>query len=269
MLNLALNARDAMPNGGTLKLATRHAATTELGRVNLKPAENSFAAITLTDSGKGMDPATMNRVFEPFFSTKQAGRHSGLGLATVYGLMLQNLGHVLVDSEVGGGTTFTLLFPQTDPVPTNQDDAEDASEVGSILVVEDNDDIRDLATRVLVAEGFKTVGARDGIEALEMVNGGLVVNLLLADIMMPHMGGVELARKFIEIRPEAKVLYISGHPFEELKFEDGQPARGRYLAKPFTPTQLRSAVDHAMSEQEGTEVLEEVPLGDDSPRGNE
>lgn len=161
MLNLVLNARDAMPAGGQLDIETRPATSNEIAQLHLAHSQGTFMAVTVTDNGRGMDAHTRTHVFEPFFSTKE-GRHSGLGLATVYGLTRQNGGYVSVRSEVNQGTTFSLFFP-THVATASRKDAGTGEQQGlaSVLIVEDNDGTRDLVTQVLMSEGCPVVGERD------------------------------------------------------------------------------------------------------------
>jgi signal transduction histidine kinase/ActR/RegA family two-component response regulator len=251
MLNLVLNARDAMPAGGQLDIQTRHATSAEVSQVNPEDSSLSFVAISVADKGKGMDSQTKTHAFEPFFSTKEGSQNSGLGLATVYGLVRQNGGYISVQSKVGQGTTFSLFFPTSAGAPTGlyRDDGEGRS-FASVLVVEDNDGIRDLATRVLMSEGYEVTHARNGAEAMSLVEGGVVADLVVTDVRMPVMGGVELVQRLRAVLPDMHVLYISGHPSQSLNLTDPESPRARFLAKPFTPAQLLSEVRRALPPEE-------------------
>ena len=177
----------------------------------------------------------------------RGSQNSGLGLATVYGLVCQNGGYISVQSEIDQGTTFSLFFPTSTGAPTGLDrDTGERRGLASVLVVEDNDGIRDLATRILLSEGYKVAHARNGAEAMSLVEGGLVVDLLVADVRMPIMGGVELVRRLVRIFPDVQVLYISGFPAGSLDLSDPESPRARFLAKPFTPAQLLSEVRRAL-----------------------
>jgi two-component system cell cycle sensor histidine kinase/response regulator CckA len=249
LLNLVLNGRDAMPEGGRLEISTRHATRPEVAAANPDDLTRSYAAITVTDYGKGMDPSTAERIFEPFFSTKALGR--GLGLATVYGLVRQSGGHVSVESDVDKGTTFTLLFPKSETAkPMERGTGVMVPKGGgmaSVLVAEDNDDIRELTVAILSNEGYSMSQARNGKEALALCEDGLEIDLLVTDVVMPDMGRVELSRRVYPFRPHAPVVYMSGFPFQELDLPDLDASREVYLPKPFTPAQLWKSVQHALA----------------------
>jgi two-component system cell cycle sensor histidine kinase/response regulator CckA len=249
LLNLVLNGRDAMPEGGRLEISTRHATRPEVAAANPDYLTRSYAAITVTDYGKGMDPSTAERIFEPFFSTKALGR--GLGLATVYGLVRQSGGHVSVESDVDKGTTFTLLFPKSETAkPMERGTGVMVPKGGgmaSVLVAEDNDDIRELTVAILSNEGYSMSQARNGKEALALCEDGLEIDLLVTDVVMPDMGRVELSRRVYPFRPHAPVVYMSGFPFQELDLPDLDASREVYLPKPFTPAQLWKSVQHALA----------------------
>ena len=206
--------------------------------------------IVVEDSGPGISDSMAEQVFEPFFSTKEKGETNGLGLATVYGLTRQNNGYVSIDTEVGRGTTFRLLFPEVEPQEAGEVEAQARTEsIGSVLVVEDNEAIRELVASVLDTSGFDVAQARDGVEAISLCQDGLAVDLLVTDVVMPQMGGVVLAKRLREIHPSVITLYISGHPFEQLNLPELDPETERYLEKPFTPADLRREVFRALSER--------------------
>ena len=247
LLNLVLNARDAMPEGGRLDVQTRAPTSQEVATVDADGHPGSYVAITVTDSGQGMDAATVDRIFEPFFTTK-GGRGSGLGLATVYGLTRQHGGFVSVMSELDQGTTFTLLFPrqqigQLGDKAGRQGDLSFAS----VLVVDDSAEVRDLVESLLAPGGFQVVQAPNGVEALRRIEEGLVVDLLIADVTMPQMGGVELSQRIRQLLPGVGVVYVSGSSFDRLSVPDFDPTRETCLAKPFTPAQLRKEVQRALT----------------------
>ena len=247
MLNLVLNARDAMPAGGQLAIATRHATNEELSQVNPEDPYGSFVTITVADQGEGMDSQTRSRAFEPFFSTKDGSQNSGLGLATVYGLVRQNGGYISVQSEVGKGTTFSMFFPMAVGASARlETDAGAQQSVAAVLVVEDDDGIRDLLTSILMSEGYSVTHARNGVEAMSLFEGGVAFDVLVTDVMMPEMGGVELVERLRGVRPDVHVLYISGRHSGSLGLPDLDSPRTRFLAKPFTPAQLVTEVRHAL-----------------------
>jgi len=254
ILNLVLNAREAMPDGGSLDIEARHATRHEAKGMDSASVRASLVAITVTDTGRGMDPATKDHMFEPFFTTKANGHATGLGLATVYGLMKQNRGYVSAESEVGEGTRFLLLFSRDEssiPAPSGPP-VGNGSRGASVLVAEDNDEIRNLLASILVTGGFDVNLARNGAEALSLCEDGLVVDLLITDLMMPQMGGVELARRLRRIQPEVGTVFVSGHPLEKANLPELDAKREAYLAKPFTPAQLRQEVHRALANSRPT-----------------
>jgi nitrogen-specific signal transduction histidine kinase len=244
MLNLVLNARDAMPAGGQLAIATWHATNEDISQVNPEDPHGSFVAITVADQGEGMDSQTRSRAFEPFFSTKDGSQNSGLGLATVYGLVRQNGGYIAVQSEVGKGTTFSMFFPTA--AARLEADTGAQESVASVLVVEDDGGIRDLLASILMREGYTVTHARNGAEAMSLFEGGVVFDLLVTDIMMPEMGGVELVDRLRGVRPDVHVLYISGRPSGSRDVPNLDSPRTWFLAKPFTPAQFVTEVRHAL-----------------------
>lgn len=247
VLNLVLNAMEAMPDGGKLTVAVRHAYEDEISSVVPGCASGSFVAVAVTDIGTGMDRCTLARVFEPFFSTKEAGRGAGLGLSTVHGLIRQNGGYVLVRSGPGSGSTFTVLLPKSEGRAELKDDRSNATGTETVLVVEDFDPIRDLIVRVLAQESFRVVQARNGVDALGLIEGGLVPDLIVTDVTMPVMGGVDLVARARQLHPHLAVLYVSGHPKDRIGASNKGLEKEAFLAKPFTPAQLRQAVDRVRS----------------------
>ncbi len=247
LLNVSLNARDAMPGGGRLEIETREATESEIFEAGAGARPDGFAAVTVTDTGGGMDATTLAQAFEPFYSTKEDGRGTGLGLASVYGLTKQNDGFVFARSEVGEGTAVTILFPRcpSDALPADAE-IDDQQRVASVLVAEDSDGIRSLVASILRDEGLIVHEAGDGAEALSLCEDGLAIDLLIADVKMPLVGGIELAAKLGRLHPKAATIYISGYPFEQLDLPRLDPARESYLPKPFTPAQLLEAVRAAL-----------------------
>jgi len=252
ILNLALNARDAMPEGGELVLETGNVevdATRALGRLDLQPG--CYVVLAVSDTGRGMDEETRRRLFEPFFTTKEPGQGTGLGLATVYGIVRQSGGQIWVYSEPGQGTTFKIYFPCVDAAVAAEAPAAGAVQArgtGTVLLVEDQADVRGLAAAVLREAGYRVIEAASGAEAiasLERDEGP--IDLLLTDVVMPGMGGLALAERLRGMRPGMKVLYVSGHPSSLLALRDALEAGSKYLQKPFTPEELAATVREAMS----------------------
>jgi PAS domain S-box-containing protein len=248
LINLVVNARDAMPQGGRLRV--------ELGNVivgdalcarhpSLRPGES--VQLTVSDTGMGMTTETMARAFEPFFTTKEPGRGTGLGLSTVYGIVKQSGGAITVDSTPGAGTIFCVYLPvarETESRPsgvTERRAPTSASE--TILLVEDEDSVRRLARRVLESEGYTVLEAINGEDALRIAaDYGGVVDLLLSDVVMPELGGRLLAERLTATRPGTEVLFISGYTDDEI-LRRGLLERGQHLLqKPFTATALAHEV---------------------------
>jgi len=239
LVNLAVNARDAMPAGGRLTIETENVELDEASAATqaaMKPG--SYVMIAVSDTGTGMDAATRTRVFEPFFTTKEQGKGSGLGLATVYGMVKQSGGYIWVDSEPGRGATFKAYLPATAPAAGMPAPAIDAGEpVGSetVLLVEDEDAVRALAREVLRRHGYVVLEARHGVDALRVAERHAdEIHLMVADIVMPHMSGRELAERLATVRPAMKILFMSGYTDHALVHDDVTP-NTTFLQKPFTP----------------------------------
>ncbi|MFO7894871.1 MAG: PAS domain S-box protein [Longimicrobiales bacterium] len=251
LVNLVVNARDAMADGGTLTLETDRLTVGEdddrVERWDVEPGE--FVRIRVTDDGKGMDPGTLDHAFEPFFTTKEQGRGTGLGLATVFGIVKQSDGHVTATSEPGVGTTVDVLLPRCH-AEASDETAEarprrNACPGGTVLVVEDEDAVRKLAVRALEKEGCTVLAAENGVRALEVVDrhhGPL--DLVVTDLIMPDMGGRELADELRRRRPDLPVLFMSG--YDDAMVSEGGGAAD-FLAKPFTPATLAARVAERMA----------------------
>jgi len=244
MTNLAVNARDAMPQGGRLTIETQCVTidkdvARQLG-VTMLPG--SYVLLAVSDSGVGMDEATRTRVFEPFFTTKGPGQGTGLGLSTVYGIVKQSHGFIWVYSEVGQGTSFKIYLPQvTEATDTDRPRPTVASSSGTetILLVEDNAGLRKLATRLLEPAGYTVLGAATGEEALRLLERHEApVHLLLSDVVMPGMSGRHLAERLAQTRPGMKVLYMSGYTGDTILRHGVLEAQTPFLNKPFTAAAL-------------------------------
>jgi PAS domain S-box-containing protein len=236
LLNLAVNARDAMPAGGELVVESRCVQVADGGE--LEPG--SYVLLAVSDSGLGMDENVLPRIFDPFFTTKGRGEGTGLGLATVYGIVEQSGGHVLVDSEPGRGTTFAVYLPQVEAAAAAAPQARPTLERGheTILLVEDEPSVRELVRRVLEEHGYTVLVAGNGVEALELVGWlRIPIDMLLTDVVMPAMGGPALVERLGADCPP-RVLYISGYTGED-SLADGT-GRGDLdlLLKPFSPAEL-------------------------------
>ncbi|MCP9447229.1 MAG: PAS domain S-box protein [Nitrospira sp.] len=249
IMNLAVNARDAMPNGGRLTIETRNVTVTkEMRRGKVMLEEGAYVMLTIKDSGHGMSEEVQAHLFEPFFTTKESGKGTGLGLSTVYGIVRQSGGMIGIESEPGQGTTCTIFFPRA-AAPMQHGDSTQQEETTrkrgqeTILLVEDDPGVRGLAQETLRMNGYHVLVARHGIEAL-LVGTKHVgpIHLLITDVVMPQMSGPEVADKLMELRPEAKVLYMSGYPDHPV-FKKGEVnLETNFLQKPFTPVNLAQKV---------------------------
>ena len=246
ILNLTVNARDAMPRGGTL---TIELSQVPAGQLQFDEGDHVGPGVSLVvrDSGTGMTPDVQAHMFEPFFTTKGPGQGTGLGLATVYGIIKQSGGHVSVESELGHGTTFMIWLPLVEN-PAGLDgpsrvSAELREGRETILLVEDEDGVRELAREVLQGHGYTVIEARDGESALQIVEHRRErLHLLLTDVVMPKMGGRELVRRLISLHPEVKVLYMSGYPDDGLGKHGVLEPGAVLLQKPFTPQGMADKV---------------------------
>ncbi len=244
IVNLVVNARDAMPKGGRLTIET---ADVELGRsyvaAHVPTQPGPYVLLAISDTGVGMDGATKARLFEPFFTTKEPGRGTGLGLATVYGIVKQSGGYVWAYSELGHGTTFKIYLPRVaETAESPESTPSPPTPVGgseTVLVVEDQEEVRKLTKRVLEARGYTVLAARNGAEALEIVGRHPTqIHLMITDVVMPGMNGRELARLACARRSDLKVLYVSGYTGEAVLQHRLLEPGVAFLQKPFTPDVL-------------------------------
>jgi len=251
IVNIAVNARDAMPEGGQLIIKTQNRVLDEdycKNHTEIEPG--NYIMLMMSDTGKGMDRETQQRIFEPFFTTKEMGKGTGLGLSTVYGIVKQMGGHIWVYSEPGKGTTFKIYFPQVSEVAKKvevEEVEEPAVLTGSerVLLVEDEDQVRDLTVTILEMYGYKVVGVKDAEMALELLGKGEPhFDLLITDMVMPKMSGKELAEKALQIKPGLKVIYISGFQ-EHALFQNSSTA---FLEKPFQPEELARLVRRVLDQ---------------------
>jgi len=247
IINMAVNARDAMPEGGQLTLETRHVdVDPTYARQRVEMAPGPYEVVSISDTGVGMDAATVARVFEPFFTTKAVGKGTGLGLATAYGIIKQSGGHVTVSSEPGRGTTFRIYLPRTmasesAPVAVEETAARRGTEVA--LLAEDDANLRALTRDILASEGYTVLESADVEDALRMAERqDGTIHLLLTDVVMPHMSGRALAEAVKRFRPDIRVLYMSGYTDDAIVHHGVLDPGTALLQKPFTPAALARKV---------------------------
>jgi CheY-like chemotaxis protein len=251
-MNLALNARDAMVDGGKLTLATIQVEIDEATRARNPEAQlGSHICLAVKDTGNGMDAATIARIFEPFFTTKGPGKGTGMGLATVYGVLKQHGGWIEVESTPGLGTTVRAFFPLctedviVEPAKLETPLAEGGPEEGvTILVVEDEEMLREFVSDALGVAGYRVLTAPNGKAALEVwARHRDEIDLLLTDVVMPHsMSGRELAQKLITDKPDLKVIFTSGYSAELIGTDFEREKQHAFLAKPYLPDRLAQTV---------------------------
>ena len=257
ILNLAVNSRDAMPNGGTLILETQNV---ELGEPyvsatgTLQPGH--YVMLAVTDTGTGMDEETRSHLFEPFFTTKEQGQGTGLGLSTVYGIVKQSNAETVVYSEPGHGTCIKIYFPVVAEAPVEDVavglESRALSGTETILLVEDEEAVRKLVRRTLEKQGYELLVAGSGAEALQIVNGHPGrIHMVITDVVMPQMGGRQLAECLKDLRPEIRILFVSGYT-ESAVLHSGNLAPGvTFLQKPFTPLALAKRVRDLLDRADG------------------
>jgi two-component system cell cycle sensor histidine kinase/response regulator CckA len=247
IINLAINARDAMPGGGMLSIRVGEAKLSRVDSVldqEFRPGE--YVLLEVSDTGRGMDDETMNHIFEPFFTTKEKG--TGLGLSTVYGIVKQSEGYIQFKSEREKGTTFKIYLPQIKSPPEEEPEPKERPQASggreTILVVEDEDTVRELTCRILKRYGYTIFEAENGNAALELLDRRPPdsINLLITDIVMPRMSGRELAERFLEFFPAGKVLFMSGYLRDTVVRHGNDKDRVAFLQKPFSPHALNRKV---------------------------
>jgi CheY-like chemotaxis protein len=253
LMNLVVNARDAMPDGGKLGITTENVEVNESFLAAHPDAlPGRYVVITVTDNGLGMDVKTLQNVFEPFFTTKERGKGTGLGLSTVYGIVRQSGGWIDVQSEVGKGSSFKIYLPHTEacPMPDMPPAPKEAVCGGeTVLVVEDQEAVRELTKTVLETSGYHVLEATNGVEALAVVERHPdEIHLLLTDVILPGMNGMDLSRRLRALRPKLKVLFTSGYPADVIARRGVVERDVAYIAKPVSPDSLVAKVRDVLAE---------------------
>jgi signal transduction histidine kinase len=253
LVNLAVNARDAMNGTGELTMTTLRATVDPETQLRHGVTGDDWIELRVGDSGCGMDAETRSRIFEPFFTTKPAGRGTGLGLATVFGIVKQAGGFLDVESTVGVGTTFRIFLPVSDE-PLASPEAETPATVTTtaggetLLLVEDEDEIRELATLMLEGRGYTVLGAANAENALELAKKHLSeIHALITDVVMPRINGVQLAEMLVAMKPDIRILFVSGHCRESVSPETLSANKAEYLQKPYRSDSLLSAVQQVLA----------------------
>ncbi|HLK63981.1 MAG TPA: response regulator [Bryobacteraceae bacterium] len=251
IMNLAVNSRDAMPDGGALTIETANVEMTEeYAGSHLGIAPGPYVMLAVSDTGTGMDEATKSRIFEPFFTTKEKGKGTGLGLSIVYGIVKQSGGEVMVYSEPGHGTAFKIYFPVVAEAAgeiTGPVEAAPVAGTETILLVEDEHQVRGLTRSMLMRHGYRILDASSGPEALALVSDmDISIDLILTDIVMPQMNGLELAQQITAARPGIKVLFMSGYTDDAVVRQGFLKAETPFIQKPFTSATLQAKVREAL-----------------------
>jgi CheY-like chemotaxis protein len=251
LVNLVVNARDAMPDGGTVTIQTDNTtldATYDNVRYDIPPGR--YVMLVVSDNGVGMDAATRDHIFEPFFTTKEVGKGTGLGLATIYGIVRQAGGHIWLYSEPGMGSTFKLFFPRDDSPTTDEPVVAwvaPPTRSGTILVVEDDPAVRGMTTSLLQRAGYQVTAVADANAAMAVAAAaGDRIDVLVTDVVMPGMSGIELAEQMMDRSSRIGVVLLSGYTAETLDLARVTKRRAIFVSKPVTSAQLLDAMDRAM-----------------------
>ena len=249
LVNLVVNAHDALPTGGEITIETSYDTVHRpISSANVGPEGGTSVLLSVSDTGMGMSEEVRNRIFEPFFTTKAPGRGSGLGLSTCYGIITQSGGRIEVDSEQGVGSTFRIYLPRVEGEATILSTPADTHDISSgtetILLVEDEPAVRRVAATVLRGKGYTILEAANGQHALEIARqqGEPRISLVLSDVVMPAMSGSELVERLRPSLPDMKVLYMSGHVDQAIANHGVPQSEARLLQKPFSPDELTTAV---------------------------
>jgi len=261
IVNLTVNARDAMPDGGSLKISTRNVDADEAERLNFRGLEAAdYVVIDVEDTGTGIDAEVLEKIFEPFFTTKEVGKGTGLGLSMVYGIIKQTGGYIYADSEVGKGTVFHILLPRhvlteeelaAPKIDAPVEKKKDLSGSATVLLVEDEDAVRMGGVRALTSRGYTVHEAGDGLEALDVLEeleGN--VDLVVSDVVMPEMDGPSLLREIRKDYPGVKFIFVSGYAEDAFAKNLPEGAQFGFLPKPFSLKQLATVVKETLEDDD-------------------
>jgi len=271
LVNLVVNARDAMPDGGTVTIETGDVLVDEQDAIEILDVRpGPYVLLTVSDTGIGMDPETREHIFEPFFTTKERGEGTGLGLATTYGIVRQAGGHIWLYSEPGVGSSFKLYFPRVDAAVTADRPtvaATPAVGAGTILVVEDEPVVRNMTTQLLTRAGYQVIAVANGAEAMTRLAGlEASIDVLVTDVIMPHLSGIELAEWVMDRYPRVGVVLLSGYTAGTLNLERVTTRGATFVPKPVTSAQLVAAIHQAQAlRQANTDREDRSPTTPGSP----
>jgi two-component system, cell cycle sensor histidine kinase and response regulator CckA len=252
LVNLVVNARDAIDASGIVTIETGDVVFDEPVAIeHFDLAPGPYVLLSVSDTGVGMSRETKDHIFEPFFTTKSLGKGTGLGLATIYGIVRQAGGHIWLYSEPGLGSTFKLYFPRVDDIvetlPPPQP-AIDAPAGGTVLVVEDEAEVREMLAKLIMRAGYAVITAADGLEALEIeARNGRPIDVLVSDVVMPHMSGIDLAEQMAERRPNIGIVLLSGYTAETLDLQQAMRRGARFVPKPVPAGELRRAISEVIA----------------------
>jgi nitrogen-specific signal transduction histidine kinase/ActR/RegA family two-component response regulator len=259
LMNLCLNARDAMPKGGRLIIETHNVEIgDEYCRKRAYGTPGTYVLLSVSDNGTGMDAATLEQIFEPFFTTKEAGRGTGLGLATVYGIVKQHEGFIYVYSEPGSGTSFRIYLRSAAGAHDAREPSLEVPRKGTetILVADDHEDMRDSTNEMLQALGYRTILARNGAEAVEFFKKNSdQIHLVMLDVVMPHLGGPGAYSKMIEVRPGLPVIFTTGYTSEAAPLMSLLEKGAAILQKPYGMTSLSNVIRNTLAREASAEKV--------------